>query len=143
MRRTDTFDRVCFLYASLLRISKGKTVKRTLLQKDVFLSSHIKKPPALRGQKKICELQRNRELNWKLLSIFSKRNIFVEFKTTIIFFKIHFGVLKECNTFESNSGSFFPSCCLQPTSSCFVSPKAISDRDLQTTLHSSMNYWFL
>ena len=28
--KTDTFDPVCFLYASLLRISKAKTMRRTL-----------------------------------------------------------------------------------------------------------------
>ena len=46
------------------------------------------------------------------------------------------------DTFESNSVSFFLSCSLQPTKSCFVSLKAISDRDLQTMHHPSMNYWF-
>ena len=36
IRKTDTFDTVCFLHASLSRISKAKTVKRTLLQTDNF-----------------------------------------------------------------------------------------------------------
>ena len=31
---------------------------------------------------------------------------------------------------------------LLPTNSCFASLKAISDRALQTILHTSMNYWF-
>ena len=46
LRRTDTFDTVCFLYTSLARISKAKTVKRTLLQTD-FFSLQIKSSPAL------------------------------------------------------------------------------------------------
>ena len=36
LRRTYTFDSVCFRYAFLSRISKAKTVKRTLFQTDNF-----------------------------------------------------------------------------------------------------------
>ena len=36
LRRSDTFDSVCFLYASLSRISKAETLKNTLLQTDNF-----------------------------------------------------------------------------------------------------------
>ena len=36
LRRTDTFDPVCFLYASLSRISKAETVKMTQLQTENF-----------------------------------------------------------------------------------------------------------
>ena len=80
-----------------------------------------------------------------------KLDIFVNFLQTEHFFKLsknnsffgfHFAVLKECDTFESNSASFFPSCSLWPTNSCFASLKVISDGDLQTILHPSMNYWF-
>ena len=43
LRRTDTFDLVCFVYASLSRISKAKTVERTLLQTNKFFQSSDKK----------------------------------------------------------------------------------------------------
>ena len=75
------------------------------------------------------------------VNFLKKKPLFLHFKTTT-FFLFHFTVLKECNTFESNSESFSPSWSLQPTNSCFTPLKAISDRDLQTMLHSSINYWF-
>ena len=37
------------------------------------------------GIQEFQEFPRNRELNWTFLSIFSKRNIFLHFKTTIFF----------------------------------------------------------
>ena len=138
-KKTDTFYLVCFLYASLLHISEGETVKRTVLQTDNFFQSSDKKPTCLtRTQRKILGIPRNRELNWTFLSIFSKRNIFLHFKTT--FFLFQFAVLNECNSFDSNSLSFIPSCSLQPTNNCFCATE--SDIDLQTILHPSMNYWF-
>ena len=51
LRRTYTFDSVCFRYAFLSRISKAKTVKRTLFQTDNFFIPQIKRPPALRRHK--------------------------------------------------------------------------------------------
>ena len=47
LRSTDTFDPVCFLYASLWHISKAKTIKRTLLQADKFFQSSAKKTTRL------------------------------------------------------------------------------------------------
>ena len=61
-----------------------KTVKRTLLQMDNIFSPQIKKHPALRGHKNFRNFW-EKELNWTSLSIFSKRNIFLHFKTTEIF----------------------------------------------------------
>ena len=88
-KKTDTFYLVCFLYASLLHISEGETVKRTVLQTDNFFQSSDKKPTCLtRTQRKILGIPRNRELNWTFLSIFSKRNIFLHFKTTFFFISI-------------------------------------------------------
>ena len=43
LRRTGTFDPVCFLYASLSHISKAETVQRILLQTDNFFHSSGKK----------------------------------------------------------------------------------------------------
>ena len=59
------------------------------------------------------------------VNFLKKKPLFLHFKTTT-FFLFHFTVLKECNTFESNSESFSPSWSLQPTNSCFTSLKAIS-----------------
>ena len=47
LRRADTFNPVCFLYASLSHISKVETVKRTLLQTDNFCQSSDKKVTCL------------------------------------------------------------------------------------------------
>ena len=52
LRRTDTFDPVCFLYAFLPLISKAKTVKRTLLQTSNFFQSSNKKAT--------CHMQTNK-----------------------------------------------------------------------------------
>ena len=114
---------------------KWKTVKRTLLQMDNFFSPHLKKHPALREH--ISGIS-DKKRNWTFLSIFSKGNIFLHFKTT--FFKFKFGVLKECNIFDSNALFFIPSCFLQPTNNCFCAIE--SNINLQTILHPSMNYWF-
>ena len=43
LRKTDRFDPVCFLYASLSCISRAETVKKTLLQRDNFFQSSDKK----------------------------------------------------------------------------------------------------
>ena len=127
-----------FYMLSFHAFLKWKTVKRTLLQTDNILSHQLKKTPWLKRTQNFQEFPRNRELNWTFLSIFSKRNIFLHFKAT--FFLFQFEVLKECNSFDSNSLSFIPSCSLQPTNNCFCATE--SDIDLQTILHPSMNYWF-
>ena len=85
LRRTDIFELVCFLYASLSCISKVETVKWHCFRETTFFSPQIKKQPALRRRKKKLGIPRNTELNWTFLSIFSKRNIFLHFKTNIIF----------------------------------------------------------
>ena len=92
LRRSDTFQLVCFFYASLLPISKGETVKWTLLQIDNFFQFSDKKAICFtRTQRKILGIPRNRELNWTFLLIFPKRNIFY-FETTMILFDfiLHF-----------------------------------------------------
>ena len=88
LRRTDTFDSVYFLYVFLSRISKAKNCKEdTALDGKLFQSSY-KKTPCLTRTQKFQEFPRNRELNWTFLSIFSKRNIFLHFKTTFFFISI-------------------------------------------------------
>ena len=77
LRRSDTFQLVCCFYASLLPISKGETVKWTLLQIDNFFQFSDKKAIWLtRTQRKILGIPRDRELNWTFLLIFPKRNIY-------------------------------------------------------------------
>ena len=127
LRKADTFDLVYFLYASLSRISKVKTVKRTLLQTDNFFQSSGKKASCLtRTWKKILgisEKQRNKKKH------FPKRNIFLNFKTTIFFFWFHFAILKGVWYFWVELCIFF-SKFLSATNSCFASLKAISNRDI-------------
>ena len=126
--RTDTFDLVCFLYASLSRVSKAKTVKRALLQTDNFFSPQIKKATCFtHTQRTILRIPRNRELNWTFLSIFSKKpNVFYTLKQQWPILQFWRSTILLSQTLYL----FFPSCPLQPTNTCFVSLKAISDRDL-------------
>ena len=138
LRRTVTVSQTRFILSVFYMLSfhsflKQKTVKRTLLQTDNIFSPQIKNtlPYAHTKISGIPEKQR-------VLSIFSKRNIFLHLRTT--FFLFQFAVLKECNTFDSNSLSFILSCSLQPTNNCFCATE--SGIDLQTILHPSMNYWF-
>ena len=139
LRRTDTFDLIYSLYAFLPRISKAENCKEdTASYGEHFQSSVKKRTPCLTRAQQFQEFPRNTELNWTFLSIFSKRNIFLHFKAA--FFLFQFEVLKECNSFDSNSLSFIPSCSLQPTNNCFRATE--SDIDLQTILHLFMNYWF-
>ena len=138
LRRADTFDLVCFLYVFLSRISKAKNCKEDTASDGEHFQSSDKKAPCLTRTQKFQEFPRNRELNWTFLSIFSKRNIFYTSKQH--FFWFQFAVLKECNTFDSNSLSFILSCSLQPTNNSFYATE--SGIDLQTILHPSMNYWF-
>ena len=127
-----------FYMLSFHAFLKRKTVQRTLLQTDKIFSPQLKKTPCLTRTKKFQEFPRNRELNWIFLSIFSKKTIFYTSKQH--FFLFQFEVLKECNSFDSNSLSFIPSCSLQPTNNCFCATE--SDIDLPTILHPFMNYWF-
>ena len=90
LRRTDTFDLVSFLYAFLSRVSKAKNCKEdTALDGKLFQSSN-KKTPCLTRTQKFQEFPRNRELNRTFLSIFSKRNIFLHFKTFFFDFNLQF-----------------------------------------------------
>ena len=63
------------------------------------------------------------------MSIFSKRYILYTSKKFLLF---QFAVFKGCNTFDSNSLSFIPSCPLEPTNNCFCATE--SNIDLQTIL---------
>ena len=64
LRRTNTFDPVCFLYPSLSRIFKAETVKRTLLQTDNFFQSSDKKVTYLtRTQIKVLGISEKQRIN--------------------------------------------------------------------------------
>ena len=117
---------------------KRKTVKRTLLQTDNIFSPQIKKHPALRGHKNFRNSGEKDNYIGHFCQFSQKETFFYTSKQH--FFLFQFAVLKECNTFDSNSLSFIPSCSLQPTNNCFCATE--SDIDLQTILHPSMNYWF-
>ena len=119
---------------------KQKNVKRTLLQTDNISSPLIKKQPAWRGHKDFRNSRETENYLGHFCQISQKEAFFLHFKRTFFFFWFQFAVLKECNTFHSNSLSFTISCSLQPTNNCFCATE--SDIDLQTILHPSMNYWF-
>ena len=80
LRRTDTFDPVCFLYAFLSCIPKAETVKKTLLQTDNNFQSPDKKVTCLT------------QIQIKVLGIFGKQriklDIFVNFLKTKHFFTL-------------------------------------------------------
>ena len=88
LRRAGVWSR---LFSSLSCISKAEIVKRTLLQTGNFFRSSDKKATCLmRTQRKNLGIPGNRDLNWTFLSVFSKRNIFLHLRTTIILFDFIF-----------------------------------------------------
>ena len=95
LRRTYTFDLVYFLYASLLCISKEKTVWGTLLQTNTFLQSSDKKStsPTL-TQIKILGIYEKQKIKLDIFVNFveKKKNNFLDFKLTMIFFYFIFQV---------------------------------------------------
>ena len=77
LRRTGTFDPVCFLYASLSHISKAETVKRTLLQTDNFFqSSDIKFTCLTRTQIKVLGISEKQRINLDIFVNFLKKKRF-------------------------------------------------------------------
>ena len=127
LRRTDKFGPVCFINAFLSPISKAETQKRTLFQTDNFSQFSDKKVTCLTPTRIKLDIFVN----------FLKENIFLHFKT-IIFLISPFS--SSTILLSRTLYLFFLSCPLQPTKSCFVSLKVISNSDLQTIHHSSMNY---
>ena len=126
--RTETFNLVCFLYASLSHLSKEETVKRTLFQTNNFFSVlEIKKQPALPGHNENFRNSEKQRIKFDIFVNFLTKKHFYTSKQQW-FFLIHFKVLKESDTFESNSVSFFTGCPLQLTNNCFTSLKVIRTR---------------
>ena len=142
LRRTDTFDPVCFLYVFLSRISNMKTVKRTLLQTNNFFQSWDRKAISLAPtQTRILGISEKQRIKLEILVKFLKKKHFLHLKTIIIYFLISYFSLSAM-LFSQTLYLFFLCCSLQPTNSCFVSLNAISYKNLQTILHPSMSYWF-
>ena len=88
LRRTDKFDSVCFLYASLSRISKVETAQKTLLQTDNFFQSSDKKVTCLtRMQIKVLGISEKQRINSHILVNFLKKKCallhFLHFKTVL------------------------------------------------------------
>ena len=81
MRRTDTFDPVLFLYASLLRIFKAQTVIRTVLKVDKFFQPSDKKShlPHADTNKSFRSFPGNRELDWTFCQFCQKMKYFFDF----------------------------------------------------------------
>ena len=129
-RRTDTLDLICFLYASLSYISKAETVKRALLQTDNFFSViRLKNNLLYPDTKKNFRNSEKQRIKLDIFVNFLKKNNFLHFETTIILFDFFLQFWRS-TILLSRTMSFFTSCALQPTNSCFVSLKVISDKDL-------------
>ena len=94
LRRTGTFDPVCFLYAPLPSISKAETVKRTLLQTDNFFQSSDKNVTCLtRTQIKDLGISEKRRISFDIFVNFLKKKrffFFLHFITVFFFFLISF-----------------------------------------------------
>ena len=90
LKRTDTFDPVCFLYASLSRISKAETVKRTLFQTDNFFQSLDKKVICLTRTKiKVLGNSEKQRINLDIFVNFLKKtNVFFLHFKTVFFYSI-------------------------------------------------------
>ena len=92
LRRTDLFDPVCFLCASLSRISKAETVTRTLFQTDNFFQFSDKKVTCLRRtQIKVLGIPEKQRINLDIFVNFLKKKLlFLHFKAVFFFFLISF-----------------------------------------------------
>ena len=110
LRRTYTFDLAYFLYASLLCISKEKTVWGTLLQTNTFLQSSDKKStsPTL-TQIKILGIYEKQKIKLDIFVNFvEKKKQFSRFQTNNDFFLFHFSSLKDCNILSQILYPLFP-----------------------------------
>ena len=87
LRRIDTFDPVCLLYASLSRISEAETVKRTLVQTENFFQPSNKKVICLtRTQIKALGISEKLRINFDVfLSFLKKKSIFYTLKEQFLF----------------------------------------------------------
>ena len=105
LRRTDTFDPVCFLYVSLSHISKAETVKRTLLQTDNFFQSSDKKVTCLtQTQIKVLGISEKQRINFDIfVNFLKKKRFFYTLKQYFFFFGFLLQFLKESGTSEYNS----------------------------------------
>ena len=125
LRRIDTFDPIWFLHASISRISKEETLKRTFFQ-----SSDKKATSLTRTKIKILGISEKQRI---------KLHIFVSFYTLKQqWFLISFCSFERVRHFWVKLCTFFS----QTTNIYFSSLTAIAGRDLQTIFHPSMNYWF-
>ena len=103
LRRTGTFDPVCFLYASLSRISKVETIKKTLLQTDNFLQSSYKKVTCLtRTQIKVLGISEKQRISLDIFVNFFKRKRFF-YTLNVIFFISCCSFFKQSDTSEYNT----------------------------------------
>ena len=104
MRRTYTFNPVCFLYASLSRISKAETVIRRLFQTDnLFQPSDKKVTCLMRTQIKALGIFEEQRINFDIFVNFLKKKlVFLHFKTLYFFYFI-LQFLKESDTSEYNT----------------------------------------
>ena len=104
LTRTGIFDPVCFLYASLSHISKEETVKRTLLQTDIFQSSDKKVTCLTQIQIKVLGISEKQIINLNIfVNILKKKGFFIYFKTVGFFFYFILKFLKKSDTSEYNS----------------------------------------
>ena len=89
LRRTDTFDSVCFLYASLSRISKAKNCKEDTASDGWHFQSSDKKAPCLtRTQIKISGIFEKQIIKLDILGNFLKNKHFLHCKTTFFLISI-------------------------------------------------------
>ena len=104
LRRADTFDPVCFLYAFLSCISKAETVKGTLLQTDNFFQSSYKKVTCLTWtQIKVLGISEKQRINLDIfVNFLKKKRFFLHFKIVFFFYFI-LQFLKKSDTSEYNS----------------------------------------
>ena len=78
-----------FYMLSFHAFLKQKSVKRTLLQTDKIFSPQLKNTLPY-ADTKISGISEKQRINLDILSIFAKRNIFLQFKTTFFNFNLQF-----------------------------------------------------
>ena len=140
LKRRYTSDPVCLLYASLLHISKEKTVWRTQLHIDnIFQSPDKKSTSPARTQIKTLEIYEKNRIKLDIFINFLKKKQFFRLLNNNSSFLTSFWKFEGLRCFWIELFIFCSKC--QPTV-VFVPLKVILDRDLQTIFHPSVSYCF-
>ena len=140
LRRTDTFDPVCFLYAFLPLISKAKTVKRTLLQTNNFFQSSNKKATChMQTNKNFRNFRETKNQIGHFCQTSQKETFFYTLKQQ---FSISFCSFEGVRYFWVELCIIFSKLLSATDQQLFCVTESDIGQGPSNHIHPSMNYWF-